>query len=253
MNQGLRFSLRFIRRTALPSCAVPVFRSSTDVLWNSATSTDVMSVIAKNPPMKTIATKNIFTKSGVPVAASSLSLTSLHPRIVSVWNTASDAQRMLSKLVYPPFGVRPESRQNSPTPHSRPSPPGSHGKFASSRMTTSPPCVKHLCVSCPANMSIPTTPNTKNSHTKMRHALPTKGVESTMVVTSTLSPGTPLMVRRGLSARRVRIPDTFPPPAIPTIANISASQPATTMMKSRKNQGFLRYAPGPMRKFLATI
>ena len=160
---------------------------------------------------------------------------------------------MLSKLVYPLFGASPESRQNSPTPQSRPAPPGSHGRFASSRMRTSPPCVKHLCVSSPANISIPTTPNTKKSHTRIKHALPTKGMESMIVVTSTLRPGTPLMVRRGLSARRVRIPDTFPPPAIPTIVNISATQPATTMMKSRKNQGFLRYAPGPMRKFLATI
>ena len=49
------------------------------------------------------------------------------------------------------------------------------------------------------------------------------------------------------------MPLTFPPPPMPTMRAKKETRPVTTMTKSRANHGFLRYAPGPMRKLRATI
>ena len=49
------------------------------------------------------------------------------------------------------------------------------------------------------------------------------------------------------------MPLTFPPPLIPTRTAKKEMRPVMTMTKSRANHGFLRYAPGPMRKLRATI
>ena len=112
---------------------------------------------------------------------------------------------------------------------------------------------KHLPVSKPANASTPTTPNTKNSHANSANAHDTSGAASMTTDATTATPGTALSVRNGFSARSARTPVTFEAtPAMPIAVATKLISPNTTTTKSSTNQGCFRYAPGPMRKFLAT-
>ena len=108
-------------------------------------------------------------------------------------------------------------------------------------------------MSFPAYKYTPTTPYTTYSHPSSTIALPMNGMLSSIVATCTRIPGNTEMVRSGFSARNVRIPLTFPPPDAPIMNITSVIVPETTMTKSKRNHGLWRYAPGPMKKFRATI
>ena len=264
-----------------------VFSSSVLVRAYSATTMAVITRAAKHAPRSTVSAKKLLTNAPSPTAASICVAARAHPRLVSAWNTVKHPMPTSSKEVYPPFGFgenevtpsrpataadsiapSPSRRHVSPSPHARPlgSARGSHGRLPSARTNPSDASAsasaplsfsnrvwKHLPVRSPANESTPTMPNTRNSHANSTSAQKTSGAASKTTDATTRTPGTPLSVRNGFSARNARTPVTFPPtPAMPSAVATKLITPATTTQKSSTNQGCFRYAPGPMTKLRAT-
>eukprot|EP00982_Pelagococcus_subviridis_P014114 31306-Pelagococcus_subviridis.AAC.11 len=102
-NHGFR-----LRRRNHGEFRIPPAPSTPDVFSSSllcrtycAMITAVTNDSAKKLPKTMSVMKYIFVATSDPVAASSWSMTSLHPRIVSVWNVVSDAHAMSSKFVNP--------------------------------------------------------------------------------------------------------------------------------------------------------
>ena len=161
-----------------------------------------------------------------------------HPWHVRQWNMFRHAQRKVSKVVYPPFGLGesppsiglpatisthvvcvqkvPSSEQTSGHLYGPPLPGRAQTWFSiPAGMPPSTPVAASTSTQrpriFPMKKFMPMIPNTKNIHTMRTMTSIIRGMDSIRVLTRSRIPGTPLIVRSGRRARKARRPDTLPP------------------------------------------